>query len=32
MFANYKVLKPCKVFKKAEAVTSSTPVKEKANI
>ena len=32
MSANYMVLESCKVFKKAEAVTSSTPVKEKANI
>ena len=29
MSTNYMLLKSCKVFKKVEAVTSSTPVKEK---
>ena len=32
MSANYMVLKSFEVFKKAEAVTSSTQIKEKANI
>ena len=32
MSANYMLLKSCKIFKKNKAVTSSNPVKEKANL
>ena len=32
MSANYMLLKSCKVFKKAKVVTSSTLVKQKANL
>ena len=32
MSANNMILKSCKVFKKAKGVTSSTPVKEEANL
>ena len=32
MSANYMLLKSCKLFKKAKAVTSSTLVKEKATL